>query len=149
MPLELQIIRPPDFIRMGSLGTIDFESSKEALRQLAFTCRKRGIFRAILDVRDICVPTKPLLTTTQLAALVDTFREAGFTTSQRLAVLYRKDPHHGVRMFAFISSLKGWRVRAFDEFEKALMWLQGDDEPRPEAVGEPVSIRFQNEDRVV
>src|SRR5688572_5809749 len=90
MPLELQIIRPPDFIRMGSLGTVDFESSKEALRQLAFTCRKRGIFRAILDLRDLSVPTKPLLTTTELAGLVDTFREAGFTPSQRLAVLYRQ-----------------------------------------------------------
>ena len=90
-----------------------------------------------------------MLTTTQLAALVDTFRDAGFTTSQRLAVLYRKDPHHGVRMFAFISSLKGWRVRAFDEFEKALMWLQDADEPTPAVVGEPISIRFQDEDEIV
>jgi hypothetical protein len=149
MPLELQIIRPPDFIRLGSLGTIDFESSKLALRELAFACRKRGIFRAVFDVRDLSVPAKPLLTTTELAALVDTFREAGFTTSQRLAVLYRQDPHHGVRMFAFISSLKGWRVRAFDEFERALMWLQADDDPIPTGVGEPIAIHFHGEDEVV
>ena len=149
MPLELQIIRPPDFIRLGSLGTVDFESSKAALRQLAFTCRKRGIFRAVLDLRDLSVPAKPLLTTGELAALVDTFREAGFTNAQRLAILYRQDPHHGVRMFAFISSLKGWRVRAFDEFEKALMWLQADDGPLAAPVGEPIAIHFHGEDKVV
>ena len=149
MPLELQIIRPPDFIRLGSLGAIDFELTKEALLQLACTRRKRGISRAVLDLRDISVPSKPLLTTTQLAALVDTFREAGFTSSQRLAVLYLQDPHHGVRMFAFIGSLKGWRVRAFDEFEKALMWLQGHDELTPAVFGEPISIRFHNEDEIV
>ena len=149
MPLELQIIRPPDFIRLGSLGTVDFKSSKEALRQLAYTCRKRGIFRAILDLRDLSIPAKPLLTTGELAALVDTFREAGFTSVQQLAVLYRKDPHHGVRMFAFISTLKGWRVRAFDEFEKALLWLQVDDFSQPAVTGEPISIHFHSEDGVL
>ena len=52
-------------------------------------------------------------------------------------------------MFAFISSLKGWRVRAFDDFEKALMWLQTDDGPLPAVVGESIAIRFHGEDEVV
>ena len=112
------------------MGGMDFESSKEALRKLAYVCRKRGIFRAVLDLRDLAIPATPMFTTSELAALVDTFREAGFTSYQRLAVLYRTDPHHGARMFAFISTLKGWHVRSFEDFERALMWLQlCDDQP--------------------
>jgi hypothetical protein len=64
-----------------------------------------------------------MFTTTELAALVETFREAGFGRHQRLAVLYREDPHHGARRFAFIGAQRGWQVKAFGEFEEALRWL--------------------------
>jgi hypothetical protein len=55
--------------------------------------------------------------------LVNTFREIGFTRQQRLAILYSVDPHRRARLFAFISTLRGWSVRAFDDFEKAINWL--------------------------
>jgi hypothetical protein len=148
MPFDLRIIRPSDFIRLSSLGTTDFESSKAALREVAHACRKRGIFRAILDLRDLTIPEKPLLNTTELAALVETFHDAGFTRAQRLAVLYRRDPHHGARMFAFISTMKGWQVRAFDDFEKALSWLSiEDDAPPIPTTGEQIPIQFDRADQ--
>ena len=57
-------------------------------------------------------------------------------------MLHRGDPHGGARMFAFISRPKGWQVRAFDEFEEALLWLS--EESIPQAAsreGEiPISI---------
>jgi len=127
MPLELQIIRANEFVRVGARGSLNFEGSKEALRQLALACRKRGVDCALLDLRDLPTPPKPLFTPGELAALVGTFREAGFTRRQRLAVLYRNDPHHGVRMFAFIGTLRGWHVRAFNDFEKALLWLSEEE----------------------
>jgi hypothetical protein len=123
MPLDLHIIRAQEFVRLGAQGHLNFEQSKEALAILARACRKRGVCRALLDLRALPVPPKPLFTPTQLAALVGTFREAGFTRQQKLAVLYRSDPHRGARLFAFISIMRGWQVRAFAEFEEALFWL--------------------------
>src|SRR5258705_341866 len=105
MPLELQIIRASEFVSLGAHERLDFDESKKALALLARACRKRGVHRAVLDLRDLPVPDKPLFTPDQLAALVETFREAGFTRRQRLAVLYREDKYYGVRLFAFIGTI--------------------------------------------
>ena len=127
MPLELQIIRACEFIRGGAQGHPNMEASRIVLRELAAACRRRGIDRALLDVRELRPGATRIFTPDELASLVNTFHEIGFTYEQRLAVLYSQDPYHGVRMFAFIGALRGWRVRAFSEFEAALNWL-GDAE---------------------
>src|SRR3954451_5808979 len=123
MPIDLQIIRANEFVRLGPREQLDLASSKEALTLLVKACQKRGIDRALLDLRALPSPAKPLFTPNQLASLVETFREAGFTPQQKLAVLYQSDPHHGVRLFAFISSMSGMTVRAFNDFEKGITWL--------------------------
>ena len=51
MPIELQIIRACDFIRLGAQGRFDFASSKLALAELANACHKRGLDQALLDLR--------------------------------------------------------------------------------------------------
>jgi hypothetical protein len=142
MPLELQIIRSTEFVRLDAQGELDFQKSKEALATLAGACRKRGLDRALLDLRALPVPPKPLFTTAELAALVETFREAGFGPHQGLAVLYRNDPHRGARRFAFISRLKGWQVRAFGDFEAALLWLSEEQAGPAERRGRVVPIQF-------
>ena len=141
MPLDLQIIRASEFVRLGARDHMDFEASKEALRELARACHKRGVERAILDLRDLPIPPKPIFTPTEVAALVESFREAGFSREQRLAVLYRADPHHGVRLFAFIGAMRGWNVQAFSDFEKALNWLSEHERHGKEAGGEEVPIQ--------
>jgi hypothetical protein len=123
MPLELQVIRASEFVCLDAHEQLDYEASKLALQSLAHACRKRGLDRALLDLRALPIPAKPLFTPTQLAALIGTFRQAGFGRQQKLAVLYRTDPHGGVRTFAFIGRIQGWQVRAFDEFEEAFHWL--------------------------
>jgi hypothetical protein len=123
MPLDVEIIRGSEFVRLGPRKELDFEASKEALQRIARACRKRGIDRALLDLRSVPVPIRRLLTREELTALVNTFHDAGFSMNQRLAILYYDDPHRGVRMFAFLGTLHGWNVRAFTDFEKAFMWL--------------------------
>ena len=125
MPIELQIIRASEFVRLGPRGKFDLKASKAALAELAGACRKRGINQALMDLRALQPGAKPVFSPNDLAVLVNTFREMGFTQRQRLAVLYRSDPHHRVRLFAFIAKLRGWSVQAFDDFEKALAWLSG------------------------
>ncbi len=123
MPLELQIIRASEFVRLGARDHLDFETSKAALALLAGACRKRGLDVAMLDLRELPIGQKPFFTSSELAALVNTFRAAGFAKRQKLAILYKTDPHHGARLFSFLGRLKGWQVRAFSEFEDALGWL--------------------------
>jgi hypothetical protein len=124
VPLELQIIRAREFIRIGAQGKPDLAASFEALKQLAAACRRRGIDQALLDVRDV----HSHLTPTELATLIGSFREIGFTHRQRLAVLYDGDPEYRVRIFAFIGTLSGWTVRAFGDFEEALLWLSSGEQ---------------------
>ncbi len=128
MPLELQIIRASEFIRLGAHGHFDLAASKTALAVIARACRKRGIERALIDIRALQPGPKPVFSRADLIALVNTFHEVGFTRQQRLAVLYQSDPHHRTRLFAFLSTLRGWTVRAFDDFEQAVSWLSSGPE---------------------
>jgi len=142
MGIELHVIRANEFIRLDVRARLDFEASKRALRGLAFACHKRGIDRAVLDLRAVPIPGKPQFTPTQLALLVTTFKQAGFTRQQRLAILYHEDVHGGIRTFAFVNRLRGLQVRPFTEFEEALKWLSEEDEGQAEHDGEiPVAIK--------
>jgi hypothetical protein len=146
MPQELQIIRASEFVRMGAQGHFDLHASKAALAELAEACRKRGIDHAMMDLRALHPGPKPVFTPADLAELVSTFREIGLTPQQRLAVLYGSDPHRRARLFAFLSSMHGWAVRAFGDFEEALLWLSGDQEAGPAPRRTPgekqVRVRF-------
>jgi hypothetical protein len=128
MPLELHVIRASEFVRLDTHDQLDFEASAKALEALAQACRKRGLTCALLDLRAVPVPDKPLFTTKEIAALVLKFRDAGFTREQRLAVLYHEDVYGGIRDFAFISRMGGLQVQAFAEFEGALQWLSEAEE---------------------
>jgi len=142
MPTELHIIRASDFIRLGAKGDFDMDASKAVLWELANACRKRGIDQAMLDLRALEPKPKPVFSPTDLAKLVNTFREVGFTHQQRLAILYSSDPHHRARMFAFIGTLRGWHVAAFGNFEEALEWLSDEAASDTEArAGEEVKIK--------
>ena len=138
MPIELQVIRASEFIRLEPGSHLNLEASKNVLRDLAQACRKRGLDRAVLDLRSLPVPPKPIFTAAELAALVLTFHDAGFTRQQRLAVLYHSDIYGGVRNFAFISRMRGLKVQAFTDFEAAFQWLSEDVETAAE--GEKAEI---------
>ena len=143
MPLELQIIRASEFIRVGAQGHLDLAASREILRLLAGACWRRGIDRALLDLRALHPGPVPRLTPGDLAALVKAFCEMGFSDKLRLALLYSADPHHRARQFAFMTTLRGWNVKASKDFEEALLWLsQGERaEDRKEAGPQEIPVR--------
>jgi hypothetical protein len=147
MPLELQLIKASDFIRLGAEGQFDLATSKVVLAELAGACRKRGINRAMLDLRALHPGPTPVFSPTDLAHLVNTFREMGFTHDQKLAVLYGSDPHHRAKMFAFIGTLRGWHVAAFGSFEEAMGWLWDDETARADVQSqsgeEPVPLKIR------
>jgi hypothetical protein len=130
--MELQIIRAREFIRLGAHSRLDLKASKAALAHLAAACAKRGIHQALLDLRALRPGPKPVFSPDDLIAMVKTFHQIGFTPRHRLAVLYNSDPHLRARLFAFIATVRGWKVQAFDNFEEAVTWLSDTEEPSAE-----------------
>lgn len=128
MPLKLEIIRATEFVRIGAEGHFDLPASKEALLTVAAACRKRGIQLAILDLRALRPGPKPVFTPADLVELLNTFPAVGFTRRLRLAILYASDPHKRARLFAFLSTMHGWNVRAFGDFEEAMTWLSSGEQ---------------------
>jgi hypothetical protein len=146
MPLELHIIRASEFIRISAHGRFDLAASKAALAELVRACRKRGINQAMVDLRALRPNPKPIFSPADLAALVRTFPEAGFSHQQRVAILYHSDPHHRARLFALLSTMHGWAVKAFADFEPALFWLSQPQDPatgsKRSLQGKKVQVRF-------
>jgi len=128
MPLDLQIIRAAEFVKVGAAGSFDLSASKATLAMIAHACRKRGIRNAILDLRAIQPGPKPVFTPGDLVELVNTFHDVGFTQDLQLAVLYKSDPFKRARLFAFVSTLHHYQVQAFHDFEEALLWLSQREE---------------------
>ena len=119
MPLEVQLIRAREFIRVGPHGKLDLARSRIILESLSTACQKRGIERAMLDLRGVRSDFGP----EELAECIRMFREIACPHIQRLALIHAGDPHRRVRTLALIASLRGWSVRAFDDFETAFEWL--------------------------
>ena len=142
MPLELHIIRATDFVRVDPQGHFDLAASKAALALLAGACRKRGINQALMDLRALRPGPKPVFTPADLVEVVNTFGEVGFTHQQRLAILYHSDPHKRALLFAFLSAIHGWSVRAFGDFEEALLWLSSSQEASSKPSRSPAAQRI-------
>ncbi len=119
MPVELQIIRACEFLRMGAHGEFDFKKTRAILIDLARACRKRGMHRALLDIRK----SHSNLTPQDLAALVNLFSEHALSKYLRLAIVHDAHQEYRTKLFVFFSSMRGRKVRAFESFEEALVWL--------------------------
>ena len=133
MPHDMHVIKAGDFLRWSGQGAIDFETSRAVLKTFADALVRRGVDRAILDVRK--VRGNPPVTYTQLYHLARTFRESGFGAGQRLAVLVSPDRHDKAEFFAICASGRGWNAWAFDQFEDAFEWLT-DEVPVGPAAGQ-------------
>jgi hypothetical protein len=149
MPLDLEIIRASEFIRVGPQGQLDLPASREVLKQLAQACHKRGLDRALLDLRQLRPAPTPTLSRDDLASLVTTFGEVGFSKRLRVAILYSTDPHRRARLFAFLTTLHGGQVKACNDFEDALYWLseREAEASQNEPGGTKVPVHFASQPR--
>ena len=119
MPVEIQIIRACEFVQLSTSGVFDFNGTRALLIEMADACRKRGVERAAIDIRE----ATSNLTRNDLAALGKTFNEMAVSRRLRLSIIHRHDQGGRARLFAFFSAMRGRNVRAFEDFEEALVWL--------------------------
>ena len=129
MPVELQIIRAREFVRLGAHGEFDFESTCAALTTLADACRKRGIERALIDIRE----ASSNLTPQDLTALVKAFSDAIASSRLWLVVLHTDRQKYRAKLFAFLSAMRNRKVQAFEDFEEGLVWLSTPDDTAAKA----------------
>jgi hypothetical protein len=119
MPYRLSIIRSSDFIRLDASGTVDFEATRQALRDLASQSVRSGLDGALLDIRD----AYGNLTVGEIYKLAAGFAELGFNRACKLAILHRFNARERADFFALCAANRGWNVKAFDSFEEAYQWL--------------------------
>lgn len=119
MAYNLHIVRPSDFVRLDPYGRCHLEESRVALTTLAKQCVERGINCALLDVREM----QAGLSLGDIYLLANAFREMGFRTDHRLAILHRYGGTGQAEFFALAAADKGWNVRAFEEYEEAIDWF--------------------------
>jgi hypothetical protein len=146
MPLQLEVIRATEFVRVGAKGQFDLAASKAVLTTLARACRRRGLEAAVIDLRELRPGPQPAFSAADLQELVQTFAEVGFSKRLRLSILYRSDPHKRARLFSFLSQLHGWNVRAHGDFEEALLWLSEPPAPKERhrtSVKRSIPIHFE------
>jgi len=113
MPLELQIIRAAEFIRMGPKGEFDMVASCAVLTEFGKGMPDARNGSALLDVRKATAPLAPK----EMAALVKTFfTEIGFTQNHRLAILHSGDPYRGRERSRSSAGCGDGKLRAFGDF---------------------------------
>jgi hypothetical protein len=138
MPVDLQVIRACEFVRMGAHGEFDFEGTRDVLKSLAAACRKRAVDRALIDVRG----ATSTLTPEDLAALVAVFGKTVVSRRFRLAIVHADHQKFRARLFAFFSAMRGRKAKAFVNFEEALDWLSTPENTDEKDAAGAVPIRM-------
>jgi hypothetical protein len=124
MDYELEIDRDAGFVTARLAGVRRPDSLIEAAAEITADCRDRGIFRVLIDVREM---------TGQLDTL-ETFDVAGRgipnrTEARRLirsAILDRTENIQRIRFFETVAVNRGLTVKVFDDETDAVRWLLED-----------------------
>ncbi|MCU0803899.1 MAG: hypothetical protein MUF79_02270 [Burkholderiales bacterium] len=109
-------------------GEIDLDCTRRLLAAIVNESMQRGVYRVMIDARGN--PTG--LSTPDIVELVAGAESLGFTPRHRIAILrVRPDALRRAKYIGALASSKGLNVRAFDDYEAALAFLnEGPDPPR-------------------
>jgi DNA-binding response OmpR family regulator len=117
---KLQIIKAGDFIMSTPKGDLDMETSMQGLAQIAATGTELQDYTILMDLRDV----RSRLSTAQIYELASKLATYGKTFRRKTAVLTRADEGFDqATFFETAAQNRGFRVRAFSDFEDALVWL--------------------------
>lgn len=129
MDYELAIDQDPGFVTARLSGVRSPEALLQAAAEVTTSCRERGIFRVLIDVR----------TMTGKLDTLETFDVAGRgipnqTEARRLvrsAILDRSENIERIRFFETVAVNRGLTVKVFDDEAEAVRWLQEDQGEQP------------------
>lgn len=119
MPTNIRIIHAHDFLKATPEGTLDVESSKKLLVEIAADTATVSDHEILLDTRQ-ALSALSAADLWFLAAELISFRKA---LSRKTAVLCPLERFDHAAFFALCAQNKGFKVQAFTSFEKAMEWL--------------------------
>jgi hypothetical protein len=124
MVTDIQLIRVNDFLRRDEHGVIDPEQSKKRMREIAKASAEHDNHRVLLDYRDADGRQVSVVDVWEFAA---SLWDMGFERKIRVAVV--NAPKDDFDRGAFLETCalnRGFELRAFRDFEKAMYWLAAD-----------------------
>ncbi len=120
MDLNIIILSPPDFLKTSPTGELDIVSSRKILSEVAATSKVNQLSPILLDLRK----TTSVLNTVDLFELDSGLLEYGNAYRKKTAILTRDDDSfERAGFFELVARNKGYYIKAFISFEKAVMWL--------------------------
>ncbi|MGE0609209.1 MAG: hypothetical protein AB7O62_19105 [Pirellulales bacterium] len=118
---QVQLVVASDFLRSDVAGQIDFDLSKQLLRDLGRACARHPGHHMLVDVRE----TRGFLSAEEIYCLVEVLEEVGLGEDCKLAILNRpKDDFDRAKLLEMCAKKRGLRVAAFRDFEAAFEWIR-------------------------
>jgi DNA-binding response OmpR family regulator len=118
--LRLQIIQAGDLIKSTPTGDLDLSASREGLAQIAASGAELQEYTVLIDLRDV----RSRLSISDIYDLAFELLKYGETFRRKTAVLVRAGEDIGqAKFFENTAQNRGFEVRTFTEFEKAIIWL--------------------------
>jgi hypothetical protein len=120
MSFDVRIIPIREFMKTDISGEIDLNASREMLSQLMATFKRKNMSHILIDAREASSRSTML----DVWTLARDLGLLGLTPDNRVAVLNRpKDNFDRAAFLELCATNRGYRLRAFREFEHAFDWL--------------------------
>ncbi len=120
MPIDVKIVPAREFIRTKANGEFDLEGTKELFLAVFSKMQETNASEVVMDFRE--ASTK--LTASDINELLSVLNHVGSWSTWKIAIVYRpKEDWDRAKFFELGAQNKGYRVEAFQAFEKALTWL--------------------------
>lgn len=120
MPIDVKIVPAKEFIRTKANGEFDLEGTKELFLAVFSKMKEANASEVVMDFRE--ASTK--MTASDINELLSVLNHVGSWSTWKIAIAYRpKNDWDRAKFFELGAQNKGYRVKAFQDFEKALAWL--------------------------
>ena len=120
MPIDVKIVPAREFFRTKANGEFDLERTKEIFLAVFSKMKEAKVSEVVMDVRE--ASTK--MTASEINELLSVLNHVGSWSTWKISIVYRpKDDWDRAKFFELGAQNKGYRVRAFQDFEEALAWL--------------------------
>ena len=131
MPAKVKVVRAKDFLQTTPEGDIDFEASREILRDVAAARRPPADYHVLLDLRR----AQWLLNSIDIYHLAVALAKHKDLRTSKIAILALPGASFDhAQFFETCSVNRGMNVDAFTNFEDAIQWFfaaeeRGDGSP--------------------
>ena len=129
MPTTLQIVHARDFVRTTPTGHLDWETTQRLFTAIAKTAAQLEGCDFLMDNREL---SSIDLSDTQLWYLVQLLLDFDPIFRGKIAILLPEEASGDrARFFELCATNRGFRVKAFKQFEAAINWLSSQTEINP------------------